>query len=154
MNLTILFLSLVLQSSHADHVMGFSHDKTTHHFTLYADGGAIQVDANTAGDTESRDQIRGHLTHIAKMFTDGDFNAPFLVHEQTPPGVPVLQKLKEEIAYKYEKTPRGARIRVTTKSAEARDALYEFLRFQIREHKTGDSTEIRSKEASPRPKGE
>src|SRR5690349_16884943 len=31
-----------------DHVMGFSHDKTAHHFLLYADAGAIVVAANDA----------------------------------------------------------------------------------------------------------
>jgi len=28
---------------HGDQAMGFSHDKTTHHFRLYSDGGAIEV---------------------------------------------------------------------------------------------------------------
>ena len=48
-----------------DHMMGFSHDKTTHHFRLYADGGAIEVTANDPNDADSRDQIRMHLSHIA-----------------------------------------------------------------------------------------
>jgi len=33
-------------NQHGDQVMGFSHEKTTHHFRLYADGGAIEVTAN------------------------------------------------------------------------------------------------------------
>src|SRR5947207_13339620 len=70
-----------------DHVMGFSHEKTTHHFLLYRDGGAIQVEANDARDAASRDQIRMHLSHIAKMFADGNFQAPMLIHGQAPPGV-------------------------------------------------------------------
>jgi len=41
-----------------DQVMGFSHDRTIHHFRLYADGGAIEVEANDAKDTASRDAIR------------------------------------------------------------------------------------------------
>jgi hypothetical protein len=28
---------------HGDEAMGFPHDKTTHHFRLYSDGGAIEV---------------------------------------------------------------------------------------------------------------
>jgi hypothetical protein len=75
-----------------DHMMGFSHDKTTDHFRLYADGGAIEVAANDPNDTESRDQIRMHLSHIASMFAAGDFKAPMLIHDQVPPGVPVLQR--------------------------------------------------------------
>src|SRR6266567_399604 len=79
-----------------DQVMGFSHEKTTHHFRLYKDGGAIEVTANDAKDTASRDQIQIHLSHIAGMFADGNFKAPMLIHEVTPPGVPALQRLKGE----------------------------------------------------------
>jgi hypothetical protein len=125
-----------------DHVMGFDHTKTTHHFRLLSDGGAIEVAANSAEDTESRDQIRMHLGHIAKMFAAGNFKAPMLIHDQVPAGVPVMQKLKGDIQYKFEETEQGARIRITTKSPEALQAIYEFLRFQIKEHKTGDATEV------------
>lgn len=125
-----------------DRVMGFDHNKTTHHFRLFPDGGAIEVAANTAEDTASRDEIRMHLGHIAKMFSAGNFNAPMLIHDQTPPGVPVMQKLKSEINYRFEETERGARVRISTKNAEALQALYEFLRFQIKEHKTGDTLEV------------
>jgi len=125
-----------------DHVMGFDHTKTTHHFRLLADGGSIEVAANSAQDTESRDQIRMHLGHIAKMFADGNFKAPMLVHDQVPPGVPVMQKLKGDIQYKFEETELGARIRVSTSSPEALQAIYEFLRFQIEEHKTGDPLKV------------
>jgi hypothetical protein len=117
-----------------DHVMGFSHEKTTHHFLLYPDGGAIQVEANDANDTASRDQIRMHLSHIAKMFADGNFQAPMLIHDQTPPGVPVLQKLKADVTYQFEKTGRGGLVRAATKNPEALQALHEFLRFQIIDH--------------------
>ena len=67
-----------------DQVMGFSHEKTAHHFRLYADGGAIEVEARDANDTASRDQIRSHLQHIAKMFAAGNFSAPMLIHQQNP----------------------------------------------------------------------
>jgi hypothetical protein len=125
-----------------DHVMGFDHTKTTHHFRLRSDGGEIEVAANSVQDTESRDQIRMHLGHIAKMFAAGNFKAPMLIHDQVPAGVPVMQKLKDEIQYKFEATEQGARIRITTASPEALQAIYEFLRFQIKEHKTRDTTEI------------
>ena len=125
-----------------DHVMGFSHEKTTHHFRLYRDGGAIEVTANDAGDTASRDQIRMHLGHIAKMFASGDFNAPMLIHDRIPPGVPVLQRLKEEVQYRFEQTDRGGLVRITSKNAEALKALHEFLRFQITDHRTGDSSVV------------
>lgn len=129
-----------------DRVMGFDHEKTTHHFLLYADGGAIEVAANSADDAESHNQIRKHLGHIARMFTEGNFKAPMLIHARTPPGVPVMQRLKGEIRYEYEEMERGARVSIKTTNAEALAAVHEFLRFQIKDHKTGDATEVR-----PRP---
>ena len=121
-----------------DHVMGFSHEKTTHHFLIQKDGGTIQVEANDPKDTESRDQIQAHLPHIAKMFAAGNFQAPMLVHDTVPPGVPTMQRLMSEISYRYEKTDRGGRVRITTQNAEAVEAIHDFLKFQIADHKTGD----------------
>jgi hypothetical protein len=126
-----------------DHVMGFSHEKTTHHFRLYADGGVIEVGVNDPKDAASRDQIRMHLGHIAQMFAAGDFNAPMLIHDQTPPGVPALQKLKADVSYKFEKTDQGGRVRITTKNPEALKAVHDFLRFQISDHQTGDSLTVK-----------
>jgi len=125
-----------------DHVMGFDHTKTTHHFVLRESGGSIEVTANSSGDVESREQIRMHLKHIAKMFAEGNFNAPMLIHDQTPPGVPVLQELKAEIKYNYEEIDRGAAVRISTKNPAALKAIHDFLRFQIKEHQTGDSPDI------------
>ena len=126
-----------------DRVMGFDHEKTTHHFRLLPDGGLIQVKANDAKDIGTRDQIRMHLSHIATMFADGNFKAPMLIHDQTPPGVPVLQRLKTEITYKFENTDQGGRVRIMSKNAEALNAIHDFLRFQIKEHKTGDPLEVK-----------
>ena len=51
-----------------DNAMGFSHDKSAHHFHLLPDGGTIEVVADDANDAATRDEIRMHLSHIAKMF--------------------------------------------------------------------------------------
>ena len=123
-------------------MMGFSQDKATHHFSLYADGGAIEVKANDPADTATRDQIRMHFTHLVKMFADGNFNMPMLIHGQDPPGADVMARLKDQITYKYEETPQGGRIRITTANADALNAIHKFLVFQIKDHETGDSTAI------------
>src|ERR1041385_4509416 len=126
-----------------DHVMGFDHTKTTHHFSLQETGGSIEVTANSSDDVESSEQIRMHLKHIAMMFAEGNFNAPMLIHDQTPPGVPVMQELKGEIDYNFEEIERGAAVRISTKNPTALKAIHEFLRFQIKEHKTGDPLKVR-----------
>ena len=91
------------------HVMGFDQDATTHHFYLYADGGAIDVAANDAGDGVNVDAIRSHLPHIAQMLGSGDYSSPMLVHATSVPGTADLTRLKNLVRFTYVETPRGAR---------------------------------------------
>ena len=126
-----------------DKHMGFDHLKTTHHFLLANDGGSINVEANDVKDSESRDQIRRHLRHIAMMFGEGNFEVPMLIHEKTPPGSEVMKQLKSEIGYEFIETERGASIKISTTNAQAVKAIHEFLTFQIMEHKTGDPLEVK-----------
>jgi hypothetical protein len=65
--------------------MGFSHEKTSHHFLLFRNGGAI---------------------------------------------------------YGYDATDFGGRLRISSGNREAITAVHDFLRFQISDHETGDSTEV------------
>jgi len=125
-----------------DQAMGFSHEKTTHHFRLFKDGGAIEVSANDPKDTASRDEIRQHLSHITQMFAAGDFNVPMLIHATIPPGVPTMRELRDQIHYAFQETDAGARIRISTTNPQALEAVHAFLRFQTTEHETGDSTEV------------
>ncbi len=124
------------------HVMGFDQDKTTHHFVLYPDGGAIEVSVNDAADMVNLDAIRAHLPHIVTMFGDGNFEAPMLVHATDVPGTAEMKKVKDTITWKYEETGKGGRVNITTADAEALEALHAFLRFQIADHKTGDPLTI------------
>lgn len=126
-----------------DKVMGFAHDKTTHHFLLKDDGGVIQVTANAATDKESIGQIQMHLRHIAKKFAAGDFAAPMLIHGAKPPGVDVLVAKKNLVDYKFEELPAGAAVRITTKEKAVLAAIHEFLKFQIVDHRTGDPLQMK-----------
>lgn len=125
-----------------DHVMGFSHDLTTHHFHLLKDGGEIVVIANDAKDKASVEQIRMHLNHIVIMFSNGNFNAPMLIHDTNPPGAATMTRLKADIHYTLSEIPQGAKIRIETSRPETTDAVHAFLLFQIVDHKTGDSPAI------------
>lgn len=120
-------------------VMGFSQDRTAHHFQLTYAGGVIDVSADDVKDVASRDEIRCHLRHITKRFADGDFSAPMLVHSTNVPGTATMSRLKQELHWQMEETPRGGRILVTADTRPAREAVYQFLRFQIEDHRTGDS---------------
>ena len=135
--------ALSAQDPHLKHrgaaAMGFDQDKTTHHFLLFEDGGAIDVSVKDASDTTNRDAIRAHLPHIAEMFSAGNFEAPMFVHDtKTVPGVAALAAMKSSLKYTYLETPRGGRVDIVSTHAEAVKALHQFLRFQITDHKTGD----------------
>ncbi|HWS89307.1 MAG TPA: hypothetical protein VN282_20205 [Pyrinomonadaceae bacterium] len=118
--------------------MGFSQTETAHHFLLTRDGGVIQVEVKDPADSANRERVRRHLAHIAQTFAAGDFGTPMRVHARTVPGTPTMSRLKSELAYAYEETERGGRVRITARSAEALAAVHEFLRFQIEDHQTGD----------------
>ena len=121
-------------------VMGFDQDKTAHHFHLYDDGGAIDVAVKDASNTKDRDAIRSHLPHITALFATGNFSDPMLVHDtKDVPGTAAMARLKDRISYRYVETPNGGRIDITAKDPSALAAVHEFLTFQIKDHRTGDS---------------
>jgi len=127
---------------HGDEAMGFPHDKTTHHFRLYSDGGAIEVTVNDNKDSQNMQAIRSHLTHIATMFSNGEFSIPMFVHDQVPPGVPVMKDKHAEISYGFEELSTGGRVRIKTTNPDALKAIHQFLRFQIEDHHTGDPESV------------
>jgi hypothetical protein len=49
-----------------------------------------------------------------------------------------MTKLKNQIHWDLVETSRGARIDIKADTKPAREAVYEFLRFQIQDHQTGD----------------
>ena len=122
--------------------MGFDQDKATHHFTLSANGGAIAVGANDPADQTTRDQIQAHLKEIAQAFSQGDFEKPLMTHSEVPPGVSAMQRHKGEITYTFERSERGGIVRIATQNADALDAINDFLRYQIKEHATGDPVTV------------
>lgn len=125
-----------------DQVMGFSHEKTKHTFRLIIDGGAIEVRALDANDADSIAAIRSHLKEIEKDFTAGTFTKPDEIHGKLPDGAEVMKELRDVITYRFEEIPSGGRVRIRTKDPRALEAIHRFLRFQIDDHRTGDSTAV------------
>jgi hypothetical protein len=122
--------------------MGFSQTTTAHHFFLTQTGGVIQV---TVKDPKNADQIatvQMHLKHIVGMFSEGDFSIPHFVHDTNPPGAATMKRLRSSIRYTSETMDNGGRIRIETASPEALAAIHDFLRFQIKDHETGDSMTV------------
>ena len=63
------------------------------------------------------------------------------VHDEVPPGVPVMKEKRAEISYTFEELPTGARVFIKSANPEALKAIHDFLRFQIEDHHTGDDAE-------------
>lgn len=125
-----------------DSAMGFDQDKVTHHFLLTRTGGIIEVSVKQNTDEGTRGQIRDHLRTIRQEFADGVFTSPIATHGEVPPGVLILRKRKASVTYTYEETPEGARVKISTADRTARTSVYDFLKYQIREHATGDSMSV------------
>jgi hypothetical protein len=106
------------------------------------DGGAIEIQADNPNDAASGEAIQSHLAKVAEMFSQGDFNLPMLIHATVPPGVDTMKRLKNEIRYFTEMNKESARLRIRTENSEALEAIHEFLRFQITDHRTNDPMEV------------
>jgi len=138
-----LAFGLLAQHDHMAGGMDFDQKTTVHHFRLARDGGSIEIEARRAADVALRDTVRMHLRTLPQEFAAGNFEKPFAVHGETPDGAPGMARLKDRIAYSFESLKHGGRVRIRASTPEALAAVHAFLRYQIREHKTGDPVEIR-----------
>jgi hypothetical protein len=137
--LAVLSATCPLHERHVQQMaMGFDQEKTTHHFRLAPDGGTIQVEVNDPADADQKAHVVAHLQRITDQFASGDFTAPLRTHGEEPPGVPALRRLKDRIRYAFEPTERGGRVVLRTHDPDALAVIHRFLRYQIREHHTGD----------------
>ena len=122
--------------------MGFDQTTTTHHFLLSRDGGSVEVTANEAADTTSLEAIRTHLKEIAGQFSRGDFGKPLATHGEQPDGVADMIRLRRALSYSFDPMAGGGRVRIKASSPAALEAVHRFLRYQIREHATGDRIDV------------
>lgn len=125
-----------------DKAMGFSHEKTQHHFRLFADGGSIDIETKSRTDADQREAIREHLKMIAAMFGRGDFHLPTFIHDTVVPGQKTMEQLKKQISYAFSELPHGARVKLSSRNPKAVAAIHQFMRFQIEDHRTGDSGQV------------
>jgi hypothetical protein len=100
------------------------------------------VTANDPHDQTSIEQVRRHLQHVAKMFAAGDSSIPKAVHAELPSGAARMKSMASELHYEYKTVDGGAQVRISSEDTKAVAAVHEFLRYQIREHGTGDQLEV------------
>ena len=119
-----------------------SHETTRHTFRVLENGGAIELRAKDPAAGETVDAVRAHLREIAAQFSRNDFSTPAFVHGRQPAGIADMQRLHASIAFRYEDVERGGRVRITTSDRDALSAIHDFMKFQIIEHRTGDSPKV------------
>jgi hypothetical protein len=122
--------------------MGFDQSLAAHHFTLLADGGSIDIQVVDARDEVTRKKVAAHLDEIRAQFKSGNFGTPEATHAEMPDGTAAMARLRDAIDYAVAPSARGAALRITARTPEALEAVHAFLRYQIREHRTGDPLTI------------
>ena len=59
-------------NTRGDEAMGFSHEKTTHHFYLFKDGGSIEIASNDPADTDAIQAVHEFLKFQIEDHQTGD----------------------------------------------------------------------------------
>jgi len=116
-------------------VMGVDQYTSAHVFEDLPDGGRIVLDRKDGKDTAGVRIVRTHMREIAVRFSQGDFQAPGLVHAQTVPGTDVMAAKRHRMTYAVADRPKGAEVRLFTKDPEAIAAVHAFLAFQRSDHR-------------------
>ena len=113
--------------------MGVDQNTSHHVFDDLADGGRIELQADSA-DSTAIAAIRAHLSTITSAFQAGNFSTPDFVHSGRVPGTDVMAAKRSAISYVFAALPRGGEVRITTHDAEALHAIHQFLAYQRQEH--------------------
>ena len=118
--------------------LGTDADKIVQHYYLMKNGGVIEFTVKDPTDNASIAVIQKYLEAQRDLFEKGKTDADADVHGKVPDGLPRLKKLRNEITFFAVKSEHGAVLRMFTVNEQAREAIQEFMKFEINEHKTGD----------------
>lgn len=118
--------------------LGTDASKIVQHYYLVKNGGVIEFTAKDPNDSPTISAVQKYLDAQKDLFEKGKTDTDADVHGRVPDGVPTLKKLRNEITFFAVKTDEGAALRMFSVNDQARQAIQDFLKFQINEHKTGD----------------
>jgi hypothetical protein len=119
--------------------LGTSVDKVAQHYYLVKNGGVIELTAKDPNDTATIKAIQKYLDAQKDLFEKGKNESEAEVHGKVPDGSPALKKLRNDITFYSGKTDDGGVLRMFTTNEQARQAVYDFMKFEIGEHQTGDA---------------
>ncbi len=118
--------------------LGTDANKIVQHYYLVKNGGVIEFTAKDPNDTAAISALQKYMDVQKDLLEKGKNDDDADVHGRVPDGVPGLKRLRNEITFFAVKTDNGAVLRMFSVNDQARQAIQEFMKFQIREHKTGD----------------
>lgn len=129
-------------NSRFSHALGVSVDKVNLHFYLVKNGGVIELAAKDPNDSATVGTIQKYLQNQKELWEKGKENAVTEVHAKPPESANIMRKLRNEITFYMAKTDNGGVLRMFSINEQAKNAIQDYLRFEIAEHKTGDSPTI------------
>ena len=121
-------------TQHADDVMPFDLEGTTHTFVKTDSGGIEEVVADVSSDTHNIDLVRSHLEFEASEFRNGNFSDPAKIHGTDMPGLKELEAGAGQVDVRYEAIPVGARITYSSTEHALVAALHAWFDRQTADH--------------------
>ena len=118
--------------------LGTDASKIVQHYYLVQNGGVIELTAKDPADHACIVAIQKYLDLQKDLFERGKNDSDTEIHGKVPDGLAALKKLRGDITFFTVKDDNGAVLRMLTVSDQARQAIQDFMKFQINEHKTGD----------------
>ena len=125
-------------SARLSRALGVPVDRITLHFYLVKAGGVTEITAKDPQDAAAVAAIQKYLQNQKELWEKGK-DPVVEVHSKPPESVATLRKMRNEITFYVAKTDTGGVLRMFSINDQARTAIQDFMRFEIAEHKTGDS---------------
>jgi len=126
--------------SRVNKVSGFDSERVVRHFYILKNGGAIEVSAKDPNDEATVKAVQVYLKKESDLWTKGNFENQTAIYGRLPEGTPQLKKMRDEVTFEAVREDNGGVLRMFTVNPQARSAIYDYLRFQIDQLKTGDPT--------------
>jgi len=123
-------------------VLGTDVDKVVQHYYLVKMGGVIELTAKDPNDTATITALRKYLEAQKALYEKGKNDSDAEVHGKIPDGLATMKKMRNDITFYSTETDSGAVLRMFSVNDQARQAVHDFMKFQISEHKTGDSPTV------------
>jgi hypothetical protein len=122
--------------------VGVPLDKFILHYYLVKNGGVVELAAKDPSDTSTIEAIQKYLQGQKELWEKGKETVVTDIHGKFPEPAATMKKLRNEITFYMAKTDAGGVLRMFSINDQARVAIQDYMKFEISEHKTGDSPTV------------